>query len=345
MTITKEEILSKLGTIDAPGQKVDIITAGLISSIVIKEGSVGFAIEANDLPKDMALELKARCEEVLAKSGIRPTIAITSKSKAKPVPPVSPRALAGVKHIIVIASGKGGVGKSTVAVNLAISLARMGVKTGLVDADIHGPSIAKMMNVSNQPEIKDNKMIPQENYGVKCLSMGMLFSSDTPAIWRGPMLSKALQQLFFSARWEDIDVLIVDSPPGTGDIHLSLSQNVKISGVIAVSTPQDIALIDVIKCIKMYQKIGIPILGIIQNMSYFEDPISKNKTYIFGQDGAKRTATDLAINFLGEIPIDSNLCSSMDRGNPITYSDTENYISKCYKEMTERVTRCLKLSC
>ncbi len=236
----------------------------------------------------------------------------TQKSST-PKPP-TPKSVDGIKKIIAVASGKGGVGKSTIATHLALTYAKLGFKTGLADADIHGPSIARMMGITNEPEIQNNKMIPPERFGVKCMSMGFLLSENAPVVWRGPMVTKALHQLMLGADWGDLDVLIIDLPPGTGDIQLSLAQNYKIDGVILVSTPQEIALMDVKKAATMFNKVNIPILGIIENMAYFTDKLSGNRAYIFGKGAIKKFCDESNIKYLGEVPLNSKIAENCDMG-------------------------------
>ncbi len=248
-------------------------------------------------------------EEKPKKSNSDLDYAIPKPQKAKNV--------ANIKKIIAVASGKGGVGKSTIASNLALSLAKKGLNVGLVDADIHGPSIAKIMNIKTQPEIVDNMMIPILSNNIKCMSMGFLLSENAPAIWRGPMITKALHQLMLGANWafdgKAVDVLIMDLPPGTGDIQLSMAQNYKIDGVVLVSTPQEVAILDVKKAYSMFSKLEIPILGIIENMAYFEDSLG-NKNYIFGNQAVQNFCDEYNIKLLAQVPLISDIAKICDEG-------------------------------
>jgi ATP-binding protein involved in chromosome partitioning len=324
--INKESILAALQNITDPESGQDIVSAGLVSALVIRDTNIGFALEINGATASSREPLRQACEEALkALPGIgRVTVAMTSAAPASA--PASPAAAArkpslpipGVKHIIAIASGKGGVGKSTTAVNLAIELAALGLKTGLVDADIYGPSIPRMLGLKQKPEIINNKMLPLERHGIKSVSMGYLLPDDTATIWRGPMATKALYQLLRGAEWGEIDVLLIDMPPGTGDIHLSLAENYPVTGAVMVSTPQDIALLDVRKAITMFQKVHIPILGMIENMSCFIDPATGNKHFIFGEGGAKTLAGELDIPFLSAIPLDTAIREASDAGRPVS---------------------------
>ncbi|KAL8150302.1 hypothetical protein V2J09_020110 [Rumex salicifolius] len=242
----------------------------------------------------------------------------------------------GVKDIIAVASGKGGVGKSTTA---AVSLAnKCQLKVGLLDADIYGPSIPTMMNLRGKPETnQDLKMIPKENYGVKCMSIGFLVEKDAPIVWRGPMVMKALQKLAKGVDWGNLDVLVVDMPPGTGDVQLTVSQQLHLSGAVIVSTPQDIALIDARRGAQMFSKVGIPILGVIENMSCFKCPHCNEPSFIFGQGGAKKTADEMCLNYLGDIPIEVKIRTGSDEGVPVVISAPNSAVSEAYNNVACRV--------
>ena len=242
------------------------------------------------------------------------------------------------KSIIAIASGKGGVGKSTVSVNLAIALKELGKSVALLDADIYGPSIPRMMGIGEKPRTNENnKLIPLENYEIKCMSIGFLIDPDTPTIWRGPMIMKALEQLFLTVEWGEPDFMIVDLPPGTGDIQLTMAQKVPMKGAIIVSTPQDVALIDARKGINMFKKVNTPVLGIIENMSYFICDQCNKRHEIFSHGGARNEAKKMDCNFLGEIPLDKNLRMSSDEGMPIGIKNSNNPIVEAYKEIARKI--------
>ena len=324
----KSEIEAILQNIKTPAGE-DIVSAGMVSSFVIREGKIGFALEipkAANLDATQAEHLRIQAETNVKNTfGTDVLVALTGhlspplpsrgrEAKVNVPPPPTPKPLAGVKRIIAVASGKGGVGKSTVATNLAVAFAQKGLRVGLVDADIYGPSLAKMLGLKEKPEIVDNQMIPPMRHGVKLMSMGLLLDEKTPTVWRGPMVSKALSQLFRGAAWGELDLLIIDMPPGTGDIHLSIAQNFEVSGVVMVSTPQEVALLDVKKAIGMFEKLHIPILGMIENMSYFE--IAGTRHYPFGKEGAKNLSQKLGITFLGELPIDEAISQGGDKGEP-----------------------------
>ncbi|KAL4588096.1 hypothetical protein LXL04_000975 [Taraxacum kok-saghyz] len=245
----------------------------------------------------------------------------------------------GVKDIIAVASGKGGVGKSTTAVNLAVSLAnKCQLSVGLLDADVYGPSIPTMMKLHGKPEVsKGNKMIPIENHGVKCISMGSLVEKDAPIVWRGPMVMKALEQMTRGVEWGQLDILVVDMPPGTGDAQISMSQRLQLSGALIVSTPQDVALMDARRGVKMFSKVSVPILGIIENMSYFKCPHCSKPSYIFGKGGARKTADEMELGFVGEIPLEEEIRSGSDEGVPVVISRPDCAVSVAYGDVAWKI--------
>ena len=242
------------------------------------------------------------------------------------------------KNIIAIASGKGGVGKSTFAVNYAVALKNIGYKVGILDADIYGPSVPRMMGISGKPQANDdNKLVPLESYGVKCMSIGFLISVDTPAIWRGPMVMKALEQMFNGVEWGELDYLVIDLPPGTGDAQLTLAQSSKLSGSIIISTPQDVALIDARKGINMFNKVNVPVLGIVENMSYFICDSCNQRHEIFSSGSVKKEAEIFEIDFLGEIPINKNLRILSDEGRPACIADPNGDIANIYSSIAIKI--------
>ncbi|KAG2536534.1 hypothetical protein PVAP13_9NG195400 [Panicum virgatum] len=252
--------------------------------------------------------------------------------------------IAGVGDIIAVASGKGGVGKSTTAVNIAVALAKVfKLKVGLLDADIYGPSIPTMMNLHAKPEVsEDMKMIPIENHGVRCMSIGFLVDKDAPIVWRGPMVMSALEKMTRGVAWGNLDVLVVDMPPGTGDAQLSMSQRLRLSGALIVSTPQDIALIDARRGANMFRKVQVPILGLVENMSCFKCPKCGENSYVFGEGGAKRTAEEMDMKLLGEIPLEIGIRTGSDEGKPIVISSPNSASAWAYIHVAEKVTERLK---
>jgi len=328
--INSDSIHQILKTIIDPETGIDVVTSGMVSSLVIRGGNIGFALEINSSEAGLKEPLRKACEDAVASlPGVeRVMVALTGDSSGKTLEhattkaPAAPKKqpIEGVKHIIAVASGKGGVGKSTCAVNLAVALAKAGLKVGLADADIYGPSVPRMLGLKQKPDIQDNKMVPIERYGIKSVSMGYLLPDDVATVWRGPMATKALYQLLRGTHWGSLDLLVIDMPPGTGDIQLSLAENYPVSGAVMVSTPQEVALLDVRKAITMFRKVHIPIWGIIENMS----------GEIFGKGGAEKLAKDEKIDFLGALPLDAAIRQASDDGKPTTryYEDIAPLIIK-----------------
>ena len=249
--------------------------------------------------------------------------------------------IGGVKNIIAVASGKGGVGKSTFSVNLAITLAKQGKKVGLLDADLYGPSIPTMMGINKRPDLtSSNKIVPLEKFGIKLMSLGFLIPDDAPAIWRGPVVMQVITQFLKDVEWEEIDFLVVDLPPGTGDIQLTLVQTVPINFAIVVSTPQDISLIDAKKALAMFDKVNVPVFGLVENMSYFICPHCNKRSDIFKHGGAKAAAEKLGVNFLGEIPIVEEICELSDKGEPIMTKDIHPEVQSVFNKISERLLQC-----
>ena len=246
-------------------------------------------------------------------------------------------AISGTKHTILVSSAKGGVGKSTVAVNLAFALQNLGLKIGLLDADVYGPSLTKLLNLKEKPKSEDGKLIiPSEKFGLQCMSMGLLIDEKTPMMWRGPMVISAIKTMTQKVLWKDRDVIIIDMPPGTGDTQLTFTQEIKVDGAVIVSTPQDLALLDVRKGIQMFEKMNVKILGLIDNMSYFEG--DDNKIYkIFGEGGVEKTAKEYNKVFLGKLPLNMELRKSADYGEPLTYKKPNHEVSKLFEEIAKKI--------
>ena len=337
----------------------DIVTRNMVSGVATRGGHVQFAIEV-DPARGAALEpLRQAAEQaVAALPGVLSVTAVLTAERAAPAraaPPPKPaqqpgaagtgqrQAVPGVRHIVAVASGKGGVGKSTTAVNLALALAAGGRKVGLLDADIYGPSIPRMMGISRRPDSKDGKtLIPIDNWGIACMSIGFMVGEDTPMIWRGPMVISALQQMLYDVAWGELDVLVVDLPPGTGDAQLTMAQRVPLAGAVIVSTPQDIALIDARKGLNMFHKVSVPGLGIVENMSFFLCPHCGERSDIFGHGGARAEAARLGVPFLGEVPLHLDIRTTSDEGTPIVASRPDAPQSAVYREIGERVWQALQ---
>jgi ATP-binding protein involved in chromosome partitioning len=353
--VSESEVRERLKGILDPDSGKDIVSLGMVSGLIVRDGNVGFAIEVSP-EKGPAMEPVRKAAEaaVLALDGVvSVTAVLTAHRAAAPAQQPPPghehgrrqqaaqtqQALApGVRFIVAVASGKGGVGKSTTAVNLALALAAAGHKVGLLDADIYGPSQPRMMGISGRPTSRDGKILePMENYGIKVMSMGFLVDEETPMIWRGPMVMSALQQMLRDVNWGKLDVMIVDMPPGTGDAQLTMAQQVPLAGAVIVSTPQDIALLDARKGLNMFRKVDVPVLGIIENMSYFLCPSCGHQADIFGHGGARSEAVRLGIEFLGEIPLHLDIRETSDGGQPIVVSRPETEHAAVYRAIADRV--------
>jgi ATP-binding protein involved in chromosome partitioning len=292
--------------------------------------------------REDAAALEPRRAEVEAALAVLPgvknaSVVFTAHREAAPAKPPAEPMLPGVKHVIAVASGKGGVGKSTVAVNLAVALAQSGLRVGLLDADIHGPSLPRMLGLAARPEVKDNVMQPLYAWGVSCMSIGFLVAEDTAMIWRGPMVMGALNQLLGQVAWGELDVLVIDLPPGTGDAQLTLAQKVKLRGAVIVSTPQDIALIDARRGAKMFDQVGVKVLGMVENMSYFNCPNCNHRTDIFGHGGAAAEAARIGVPLLGEVPLLRAIRETGDAGAPITAADPQSDAAAAFRAIAAKV--------
>jgi ATP-binding protein involved in chromosome partitioning len=336
--ITESDILGALGTVQDPELGRDLVSLNMVKDIVIDGSSVRFTLELTTPACPMKSQIKAAAENaVKALSGVKQVEIIMSSRVPGRAGVKEKRQIPGVKNLIAVASGKGGVGKSTVAVNLAVALAQVGAHVGLLDADIYGPSIPIMMGISQRPSSDGGRLLPLERYGVKLMSIGFLIPSDAPIIWRGPMVMKAVEQLLYDVSWGDLDYLVVDLPPGTGDAQLSLAQLAPITGVVIVTTPQDVALADAVKGVKMFQEVKAPILGIVENMSYFVCPHCGERTELFSHGGGARTADALHVPFLGEIPIDPVIREAGDSGTPVMISDSDSPRAESFRALAGSV--------
>jgi ATP-binding protein involved in chromosome partitioning len=361
--ISESAVRKVLDTVIDSATGRSVAALGMVGGIVTRGGHVAITLDV-DPSRGTALEpLRQACEQaVRAMPGVLSATAVMTSERPAPPPPQAPGGghghshapggkttggggrieVPGVKHIIAVASGKGGVGKSTTAVNLALGLAANGISTGLLDADIYGPSMPRMLDVKEKPESVDGKQLkPIERYGIKTMSIGYIVAEDTPMIWRGPMVSSALEQMLRDVQWGDLDVLVVDMPPGTGDAQLTLAQRVALAGAVIVSTPQDIALVDARKGLNMFRKVAVPVLGIVENMSYFLCPKCGERSEIFGHGGAHEEADKLGVPFLGEIPLHLDIRTTSDSGHPIVVSKPESAHAQVYKNIAGRVWKQL----
>ena len=353
MPVSEQQVLDALRAVRDPDKGGDIVSLGMVSGVVVRDGNVGFAIEVEPERGPRLEPLRKAAEAAVdAMPGVVSVTAVLTAeapgraAPARPAPP--PRSSAaparggglapGVKAIVAVASGKGGVGKSTVAANLALALHANGLTVGVLDADIYGPSMPRMLGIAGRPTSPDGKTLkPMETYGVKCMSIGFLVPEDTAMIWRGPMVMGALQQMLRDVDWGELDIMIVDMPPGTGDAQLTMAQQVSLAGAVIVSTPQDIALIDARRGLAMFEKVNVPVLGIIENMSYFLCPHCGERSDIFSHGGAAKEATRLKTEFLGEVPLDIRIRETSDAGRPIVVSDPDSTYAKTFRDIAARV--------
>jgi ATP-binding protein involved in chromosome partitioning len=351
MSVTESDVLSALKHVNDPDRGQDIITLGMVSGVQVRAGHVAFVIEV-ERERGARLEPLRKAAEravealdgvlsvsavLTAEAGPRPRAAAPAAGERGGRAPAE-KLVPGARAIIAVASGKGGVGKSTTAVNLALGLAAIGRSVGVLDADIYGPSMPRMLGISGRPRMADGKRLePMSNYGVKCMSMGFLVAEETPMIWRGPMVMSALQQMLRDVDWGTLDVMVVDMPPGTGDAQLTMAQQVPLAGAVIVSTPQDIALLDARKGLNMFRKVDVPVLGIVENMSYFRCPHCGERSDIFSHGGARREAERLGVEFLGELPLDMAIRETSDSGRPIVIADPGSEHAKVYRAIAQRV--------
>ncbi len=347
--MTEEQIKEALGNVIDPDLGKDLITLNMIEDIAIDGKKVSFTVNLTTPACPMKEEIKRACINAIVhlvdKDAIVEPNMSSKVQQSKQMEKDETDTLSGVKNIIAVASGKGGVGKSTVSVNIAVALARSGARVGIVDTDIYGPSIPTMFNVRERPNINTRrKLIPLEKYGVKLLSMGLLVDQDQAVVWRGPMVSSAVKQFLNEADWGELDYLIMDLPPGTGDIQLTIVQTVPLTGAVIVSTPQDVALDDARKGVAMFRKVNVPVLGIIENMAYFTPPDAPDKKYhIFGKDGAKKLAERLEVPFLGEVPLEQSMREGGDNGKPVAADEELGISGKAISDISQRVAQQISI--
>jgi ATP-binding protein involved in chromosome partitioning len=351
--IDKEIIRSALKAVKYPGFSRDIVSFGLVENIAVDGASVSVRINVTTSDETVPLKIKTSCEEVLGEvEGVERAIVEVAMQKPKSATPGSggakqPDIMPGVKQIIAVASGKGGVGKSTVSVNLACAIERIlrqknkdfkGV--GIFDCDIYGPSIPLIMGINSRPEIENESILPPSNYGIKVMSMALLVDEDSPVIWRGPMINNAISQFARNVSWGELDVLVVDLPPGTGDAQLSLVQTLPVDGAVVVTTPQVAAVNVAARGARMFEKVNVPVIGVCENMSYLENP-DGSRNHIFGEGGGKWTAEALEAPLLGEIPLDGDIREGCDRGIPITVGYPDSPAARIYEAIAKKVLNAL----
>ncbi len=347
MTATRDDVLTALKGVADPVGGQDIVTAGLVKALTVDSGAVRFVLEIDPARAKAMEPARAEAEAKLkALAGVQTvSVVMTAHAAAPPPPelkskaqPKGPERIAGVEHIIAIASGKGGVGKSTVTANLATALAAEGRRVGVLDADVYGPSQPRMLGVTGRPASPDGKTIlPLRNHGVTLMSLGLMTQEDVAVVWRGPMLMGALQQMLFQVQWGALDVLLVDLPPGTGDVPMTLSQKTHVDGVIIVSTPQDIALLDARKGIDMFRKLGTPIIGMIENMAVHVCSNCGHEEHIFGHGGVRKEAEKIGVPLLAEIPLHLDIRTASDGGAPIVVSNSASPQACAFRDLAKRL--------
>ena len=339
---TDAALLEALRSLADPAGRGDIVTAGRVDSLTVRNGLVHLALLADRQTAPAMEAVRAQAEQLLARQpGVLNVAAVLTSHRPTPAAPAPNRAASGllpeVRHVIAVASGKGGVGKSTVAVNLAVALAQAGHRVGLLDADIYGPSLPTMLGMHGRPELRGETMLPVRAWGLSAMSIGLLVDQETAMMWRGPMVMGALQQLLGQVDWGPLDVMVLDMPPGTGDAQLTIAQKLKLAGAVVVSTPQDVALMDARRGVRMFEKTSVPVLGLVENMSFFCCPECGHRAELFGHGGARREAERLGVEFLGEIPLLLAIRESGDAGTPVAASAPGSPAGLAFAALAERV--------
>lgn len=340
-TETENRVWEALKQVRFPGMSRDIVSFGFVDRVEVVEGvaRVGLAMSTHsrESAERVKLEVERALEAIGELDGVEVSLAVSAPPSAQDAVSQQPDLIPGVRHVIAVASGKGGVGKSTVASNLAVRLGQLGHRTGLLDADIYGPSIPMMFGIDQRPRVEGNRLFPFERHGIRVMSLGFILEVDTPVIWRGPMVVRAIEQMLGDVEWGELDYLIIDLPPGTGDAQLTLAQKVPLTGAVVVTTPQDIALIDARKGLAMFEKVNVPVIGIIENMSTFVCPHCGEATDIFKSGGGARTAELLGCEFLGSVPLDAAIVRGGDDGEPIVVAQQDGPHAETFANLARAV--------
>jgi ATP-binding protein involved in chromosome partitioning len=343
---TPEQVLEALKKVRFPGLSRDIVSFGFVRDVKVDGGSVSFTIhfstENPNVGQQLSRDSEAAVRALDGVGNVRVNLEIAPRQSAGPAQGGGQAGiLEGVRYKIAVASGKGGVGKSTVSTNLSLALRALGNTVGLLDADIYGPSQQMMLGIEGRPQIdeRDEKIVPMENHGVKTMSLGLITDPDTPVIWRGPMVMKALDQFLTDVKWGELDFMVIDLPPGTGDAQLTLTQKVPLTGAVIVTTPQDVALIDARKGLAMFRKVNVPVLGIVENMSYYICNHCGERTEIFGHGGGRKTAEMLGVPFLGEVPIDPKVVVGGDTGEPIVVAHPDSTAAIAFRDIAAKIVQ------
>jgi ATP-binding protein involved in chromosome partitioning len=349
MPITNEKVKEALSNVIDPDLGKDIVTLDMVEDLYIDGKNVNFTVNLTTPACPLKDQIQRACinaiKHLVDEDAVVNVNMASNVKKGRTQEQGDDTLLKGVKNIIAVASGKGGVGKSTVAVNLAVALAKTGASVGLVDTDIYGPSIPTMFNLHDKPSVTTKrKLIPLEKFGVHVLSMGFLIDTDEAVVWRGPMVSSAVKQFLSETEWGELDYMVLDLPPGTGDIQLTIVQTIPLTGAVVVSTPQDVALDDARKAVAMFRKVNVPVLGIVENMAYFTPPeLPDKKYYIFGQDGAKNLAAKLNVPFLGEVPLEQITREGGDNGEPVVIKDEESKSAKAFIDIANKTAQQISI--
>ncbi|MEY3163031.1 MAG: Cell division inhibitor MinD [Planctomycetota bacterium] len=338
---TEADVLQALRAVQDPDLHQDIVSLGFIKDLRICGNNVAFSIELTTPACPVKDLMKSQAETVVKRVPGVAQVAIEMTARVTASRPIlgDKGMIPGVKNVLAVSSGKGGVGKSTVAVNLACALSQTGARVGILDADVYGPNVPLMMGVRGQPEVKDKKIVPFTAHGLQIMSMALLVADDQPVIWRGPMLHSAMRQFLFDVGWDNLDYLVVDLPPGTGDAQLSLSQQAHVMGTVIVTTPQDVSVLDVRKAIRMFQTVNVPVLGVVENMAWFTPPGSSERYHLFGQGGGERIQKEFGLPILGQVPIEMAVREGGDSGKPVVLTHPDSLSAKAFREIAGKVAQ------